>query len=478
MPAEEAAPAEEEAMPAEEEAAPAEEEAMPAEEEAAPAEEEAMPAEEATPAEEEAMPAEEEAAPAEEEAMPAEAGEANLTPEGPASDQLEVFSWWTSGGEVEALNALYAIFSEQYPDVEIVNAALAGGAGQGGNMKALLETRMMGGEPPDSFQVHLVRELIDSHVIAGRMEPLDFLYEEEGWTDVFPQELIDIASYDGKPWSVPVNIHRSNVLWYRPSKLEQVGATEPPTDWDELFTMAEQMKEQGINALAIAEADGNFSGHEFENILVAVLGPDVYRGLFDGSVKWDDERVTQALEVLNRAYDYANPDYLSTSWGDINDRYVADDGPAMMIMGDWTHGLLKSKGFTDYQWAPAPGTAGIFIVLSDSFGLPTGAVNRDNALNVLRICGSRAGQDAFNPLKGSSPARTDADLAVYDEYQLQAIEDFKNNTLVPSIQHGAAAKQSFLLDYDIATNNLATNRDVAQAQALLVQAAETAAFGA
>src|SRR5687768_8860432 len=67
--------------------------------------------------------------------------------------QLEIFSWWTAGGEVEALNALYAIYSAQYPDVEIVNAALAGGAGQGGNMKALLETRMMGGEPPDSFQV-------------------------------------------------------------------------------------------------------------------------------------------------------------------------------------------------------------------------------------------------------------------------------------------------------------------------------------
>ncbi len=28
------------------------------------------------------------------------------------------------------------------------------GAGQGGEMKALLETRMMGGDPPESFQVH------------------------------------------------------------------------------------------------------------------------------------------------------------------------------------------------------------------------------------------------------------------------------------------------------------------------------------
>jgi len=64
--------------------------------------------------------------------------------------ELESFSWWTSGGEVEALNAIYAIYNRLYPDVKINNAALAGGQGQGGNMKALLETRMLGNQPPDS----------------------------------------------------------------------------------------------------------------------------------------------------------------------------------------------------------------------------------------------------------------------------------------------------------------------------------------
>jgi glucose/mannose transport system substrate-binding protein len=149
-----------------------------------------------------------------------------------------------------------------------------------------------------------------------------------------------------------------------------------------------------------------------------------------------------------------------------------------MIMGDWTHGVLKSKNFTDYHWAPSPGTTGKFIVLSDSFGLPLGAPHRDNAIAFLKICGSREGQDAFNPIKGSIAARTDADPSVYDEYQLEAMEDFKTNTLVPSIQHGAAAKQSFLLDYDIAINYLATARDVAATQEQLVSAAEVAGFAA
>ena len=392
--------------------------------------------------------------------------------------QLEIFSWWTSGGEVEALNAMYEIFKKKYPGVEIQNAALSGGAGQGGNMKALLETRMQGGQPPDSFQVHLGHELIDSHVKANRMEDLSTFYKDEGLTDVFPKDLIDIASMDGKPWSVPVNIHRSNVLWYRTDKLEAAGLKEPPKTWDEFFAAADKLKAKGIPALAIAENEPGFCGHEFENILVATLGPDAYRGLFTGKTKWDDAKVTQSLETLNKVLDYANPDYLSTSWGDITDRFMADTAPAMMVMGDWTHGVLKSKNFKNYKWAPAPGTEGIFIVLSDSFGLPKGAPHRENALNFLRICGSKDGQDAFNPIKGSIAARTDADKSKYDEYQLSAMEDFKKNTLVPSIQHGAAAKQSFVLDYDLAVNLLATKRDVKAAQAKLMQAADDAAFAA
>ena len=169
--------------------------------------------------------------------------------------------------------------------------------------------------------------------------------------------------------------------------------------------------------------------------------------------------------------------WVSIPWGDAADRFEAEDGPAMYIMGDWTHGQFKAMGFDDYHWGLAPGTDGLFVVLSDSFGLPKGAPHRANAIEFLKIVGSQEGQDAFNPPKGSIPARIDADPAVYDEYQLSAIEDLANHELVPSLQHGAAAKQSFLVDYDNAVNDLIGTRDVAATQAMMVQAAETAAFG-
>ena len=167
---------------------------------------------------------------------PAPAAPAAQKPAEPAkpaagAQKLEIFSWWTSGGEIEALNGLFEVYKKRYPGVEIVNAAIAGGTSSGGDMKAVLQTRMMGGDPPESFQVHLGGELLGSYVAAGQMEDLEFLYKEEGWDKVFPKELIEIASTGGKPYSVPVNIHRSNMMWYNKKMLEAVGA-QPPKTWD------------------------------------------------------------------------------------------------------------------------------------------------------------------------------------------------------------------------------------------------------
>ena len=46
---------------------------------------------------------------------------------------------------------------------------------------------------------------------------------------------------------------------------------------------------------------------------------------------------------------------------------------------------------------------------TDTFTLPEGAPHRDVAIEWLKLAGSQEGQDTFNPVKGSIPARTDGD---------------------------------------------------------------------
>lgn len=70
-------------------------------------------------------------------------------PTGVTASQVEVFSWWTGGGEAAGLDAMIKVFNEQHPDISFVNAAVAGGAGT--NARAVLATRLQANDPPDSF---------------------------------------------------------------------------------------------------------------------------------------------------------------------------------------------------------------------------------------------------------------------------------------------------------------------------------------
>jgi glucose/mannose transport system substrate-binding protein len=391
--------------------------------------------------------------------------------------KVEVFSWWTTGGEATGLQKLMDQFNKENPKWCVMNEAVAGGAGA--NAKAVLQTRMEGGQPPDSFQVHMGHELIDTWVVANKMEPLDDLYTANGWTETFPKGVLDIVSADGHYWSVPVNIHRANVLWYN-KKIFADNNLQAPTTWDEFKTAADTLKAKGITALAMGDKEAFASGQILETILISTLGADGYNGLWDGTTKWSDPKVTEALETFKMALGYVNADHSSLTWDQANDLIISGKA-AMTIMGDWIDGDYTAKKFTDYGWAPVPGNDGIYDALSDTFGLPKGAKNPEGIKAFLTLLGSAEGQDIFNPLKGSIPARTDAGKPPagekqYDDYLKSAQEDWKTDTIVPSVEHGAAAKPSWVTDFQNAVVTFVTSQDVAAAQGALIKAAVDAGF--
>ena len=94
--------------------------------------------------------------------------------------------------------------------------------------------------------------MIGTYVVTDQMEDLTFLFEEEGWFDVFPEGLIDLLSTEEGIWSVPVNIHRSNVMWYVPANLEEWGV-EVPAEWDAFLEICPTLQEAGVVPLSVGE---------------------------------------------------------------------------------------------------------------------------------------------------------------------------------------------------------------------------------
>jgi glucose/mannose transport system substrate-binding protein len=404
---------------------------------------------------------------------------APAAPAGGPSGKLEIFSWWTSGGEVEALNALYKVFSANYPNVTVVNAAIGGGGtASGGDMKAVLQTRMMGGDPPESFQVHLGGELQDPYIVNGLVLPVDDIYTSENYVNLFPKTALDTARYKGHYWSVPVNIHRANMFWYNKTVAGDNGITTFPTTWEDFMTMGDKLKAKGIPPMVINEnAPGGYS-LIMESVFIQYLGADKWAHLFDGGTPWSDPAIETALNTGLKLLDYLQPTYLNDDWNTVNDMVMK--GKALGIPnGDWIPGIYWAAKFTDFLYAENPGCTGIYMALADSFPLPKGCKNPDAAVAWLKTCGSKAGQDAFNPIKGSISARSDSDPSVYSDEQRWMMQQWAKETIVPSITHGSAAKVSFMTDYMNITNQFAAKKtDVATTWKNLQTAAANAKFGA
>lgn len=362
---------------------------------------------------------------------------------GDGGGDVEVFTWWAEGSEKLGLDALVEVFAEQHPDFTFVNGAVAGGAGS--NAKNVLASRLQTNDPPDTFQAHAGMELAD-YIEANQVEDLSAAYEENGWNDIFPEDLLELLTVDDAIYSVPSNIHRANVVWANPTVLEAAGIdpATPPASMDDWITQLEAVQASGATALSIATDWTQV--HLLETVLLSELGDEAYTGLWDGSTDWNSDEVGSAIDTYAQLMSFTNTDRQNLDWPDATQQII-DGTAAYNVMGDWAEAAFQEqqKVFgTDYVTFPVPGTDGVFDFLADSFTLPVGAPNEAGTMAWLDTIASAEGQEAFNLAKGSIPARTDVDASAYPEYQQTAIESWTNDTIVPSLAHGAATPVAWL----------------------------------
>ncbi len=389
---------------------------------------------------------------------------------GEASSRLEVFSWWTGGGEAAGLQKLIKIWNQTHPEAQFKNETVAGGAGT--NAKAVLAQRLAAKKPPDSFQGHAGAELLD-YIKAGQVEPVDFIYKQYGLNKVFPKQLISQITYKGHVYSVPVNIHRANILWYNPSVLRKAGITSVPKTWAQFIAALKKAQDADVIPLSLGEQWTQ--KHLLETVFIATIGPARWNALWKKGGNWSAPGVKLALTRFEQLLEYTNDDSAQLTWQDAT-KLVADGDAAFNIMGDWADGYfridLKKKPNTGYGWAAVPGTSGVYDWLSDSFTLPKGADSRSSAVQWLGFLGSKRAQDIFNPAKGSIPARKDANAKLYGPYLKWALKQWKTNKLAGSLAHGVVANNAWNTDIDTALGLFLQSKDVDRFQSSLVTAAK------
>ena len=406
---------------------------------------------------------------------------------GTSTTKLEVVSWWTTGDEATGFNAVIAQFNKDNPSIQVANSAIAGDAGTVG--QAALQNRVLNGVPPDTFQVVMGHQLLDTYVVPDYMDNLDDLFSANGWTTKFPQGVLDIVGAKDSSgtvhyYSVPVGIHRANLLWFN-KNVFAANNLIPPATWSQFFTVADALKAKGITALALGDKGIWASGQLLETILISTLGANRYAGLWLGTTDWSGTDVKTALTTFQKVLTYVNADHSSLNWDEAVDYLIptADSTQprgAMTIMSDTAVGEFDAKNFGDYGWAAAPGTDRVYDAYGDSFGLPAKASQKDAARKFLGFLGSATAQDLFNPYDGSIPANTSAGnppagVKQYSAYQKSAMSEWKADAIVPSLEHGVAAAPSWQSAFETAVAAFVAKPDLPVLQAALVQACKDAA---
>ena len=357
--------------------------------------------------------------------------QAPLSSQAAGEKKLEVFSWWTSGGEAAALDALFTVYKKQHPGVEIVNATVVGG----------------GGPLLDRFCTLVWPAVI--HPTPGKAIPVGS-YLATTWNPVTANQsqtstrvtvgirlsrraVVNLMTKDGNIYAVLAGIHRGNVLWYNKKLLDKNGIkVGEKMTFDEFFAACDKLKAAGIPALGVGDSGIWASAHLFENTLLGVVGAEGWTDLFSGKMQWSDPKVKEAMKLFAKMQDYLNPDHSTLSW-DQAVKALMEGKVAFNSMGDWADGeFLKAqlKEKEDFGWVSHPGTDGSFIIVADGFTLAKGAPHPEAALAWLKSIGSKESQEAFNPLKGSIPARIDVDRSKFDAYHQWSMDSFAKDKLV------------------------------------------------
>ena len=194
--------------------------------------------------------------------------------------------------------------------------------------------------------------------------------------------------------------------------------------------------------------------------------------------------MTKALNQLqDDPADVHEPDAASLTWQDAA-KLVADGKAAFNIMGDWAERLLHGRGCkTEAEvglrlGARCPGTDGVYQWLSDSFTLPKGAPQPRRGRDWLELSAASRAQDAFNPVKGSIPARQDANPRLYTDVSEWALKRVEDATSSPARStHGVVANNAWNTDIDTALGLFLQNKDVPKFQSGLAAAAKKQRLG-
>jgi raffinose/stachyose/melibiose transport system substrate-binding protein len=352
------------------------------------------------------------------------ASDGTSAPDATAADEGEpvTISWWHIQNNDPGLSDWQAMADEymaMHPNVTIDINVLENEA-----FKAALQTNLQAGDVPDLFQSWGgggLREQVDAGLVQ------DITEASAGFAANLNPGAVGLYQVDGKQYGIPFNLGMVG-FWYNKDLFTQAGIDAPPTTWEGLLEVVQQLKDAGITPLAVGAGDKWPAHFYYSYLMVRIGGADVMNAIAaDGN--FNVPAVITAGDELKRLIDMEpfQPGFLAAPWdgADGEAGFMGNGLAAMDLMGQWAPGAFRSaagvpEGELPFElgWFQFPMVEGGAGAATDAFGGGDGfAVGKDappEAVDFLEFITNVDNAMVWGTSGSGLPVTTGSDASITD----------------------------------------------------------------
>ncbi len=252
--------------------------------------------------------------------------------------------------------------------------------------------------PPDVanwYAANRMRPYID----AGLFEDVSDLWEGKIGTELASTK--GALTVDGKQYGVPYTYYQWGV-YYRQDIFEKFGLSAPST-WAEELANCQVLLDNGVKCYTIGTKFLWTAGGWFDYMNMRTNGFEFHMKLASGEVSWTSDEVRAAFANWRQLIDMGAfiENHQTYSWQEALPFMIKGDAAAY-LMGNFAVAAMREGGLSDDQLAfyqfptIVEGIALAEDAPTDTFHIPTGAVNKENARAFLEFVTSAENQTLIN----------------------------------------------------------------------------------
>ncbi len=247
-------------------------------------------------------------------------------------------------------------------------------------------------------------------VKAGLFEDVTDVWAGNGLNDSLKSAAASMT-IDGKKWGVPYTYYQWGI-YYNKDVYAKAGASVPK-NWDEFVANCEKFKAAGVDCLTTGTKALWPGAGIFDYINMRTNGYEFHMDLTAGKVAWTDDRVKATFANWAKITPYITANAAAIDWQDAA-ALLSQGKAANYVMGNFAVATFKEGGMTNdtlgFMIFPEI-TAGIpraEEAPTDTFHIPSGAKNKEDAKKFLAYVASAEAQTKMNAILGQLPVNNKA----------------------------------------------------------------------